>query len=89
MVRCIQQVEASRNRWESGGRQVHAGDSGQRHRWASGVDPNNREISVSTKKKRGQTHASNYIPAAEFILGSFGPTLGKRSEARWMRQRWV
>ena len=61
--------------WESGGRQVCMGDSGQMHRWASGMNPNNREISVSTKKKRGQTHAPNYIPVAKFILGLFGHTL--------------
>ena len=39
--------------WESGGRQVHVGDSGQRCRWVSGVNLNNREISMSTEKKRG------------------------------------
>ena len=85
-----EQVEAGAHgkqaQWESGGRQVCTGDSRQRHRWASGMNPNNREISVSTKKKRGQTHAPNYIPATKFVLGLFGPTLGKRSEARQMRQ---
>ena len=60
---------------KAGGRQVHAGDSRQRHRWVSGVNLNNREISMSTKKKRGQTHALNNVPAAEFILRSFGCTL--------------
>ena len=75
--------------WESRGRQVHMGDSGQRCRWVSGVNLNNREISVSTKKIRGQTHTLNYIPVTEFILRLFGPTLGKRSEARWMRWRWM
>ena len=53
----VEQVEAGAYGewawWESRGRQVHMGDSGQRHRWASGMNLNNREISMSTKKKRG------------------------------------
>ena len=38
--------------WESRGRQVHMANSRQRHRWVSGINLNNREISMSTKKKR-------------------------------------
>ena len=75
----VEQVEAGaygeQAQWESGDRQVHVGDSGQRCRWVSGVNPNNREISMSTKKKRGQTHTLNNVSAAEFILGSYGHTL--------------
>ena len=82
-------AHGERARWESGDRQVHAGNSGQRRRWASGMNPNNREISMSTKKKRGQAHAPNNVPAAEFILGSFGCTLfnpkGKGSTGQELR----
>ena len=64
VVRCIQQVEASRHRQESGGRQVCTGDSRQKHRWVSGVNANNRETHRGPSYKCPENEELNWITYA-------------------------
>ena len=61
MVRCIQQVDVSGHRQESEGRQVHTGNSRQRHRWASGMNVNNRETHRGPSDKCSENEELNWI----------------------------
>ena len=61
MIGCIQQVEVSGHGWESGGRQVHMGNSRQRHRWVSGVNVNNRETHRGPSDKCPENEELNWI----------------------------